>query len=208
MLASKPAPHVPKGIVSDWTQHHVLYPDSQDESVMARFRRDPRWEQNWYLRHREAWWPEYHPEAGSPDEDSEREWRREHRRRPHVPGEESHRDWSVALGTAAFQPTIDFSFTISTRDGIRFSERDRSGRRYVAGHLRQSYRDRRERRGDVHAHSRRAGGNDQPTRQLSLRQCDYPVHESGARCRWTSVWSCRKRTQRLGEQRKQLFLLR
>ena len=54
MLASKPAPHVPKGIVSDWTQRHVLYPDTQDESAMARFRGDPRWEQNWYLRHRES----------------------------------------------------------------------------------------------------------------------------------------------------------
>jgi len=52
-LASKPAPHVPKGIVSDWTQRHVLYPDSKDESVIAPFREDPRREQNWYLRHRE-----------------------------------------------------------------------------------------------------------------------------------------------------------
>ena len=53
VLASKPAPHVPKGIVSDWTQRHVLYPDSKDESVIAPFREDPRREQNWYLRHRE-----------------------------------------------------------------------------------------------------------------------------------------------------------
>jgi len=85
MLASKPAPHVPKGIVSDWTQRHVLYPDSRDDSAMARFRKDPRWEQNWYLRHREAWWPE-------------------HRREPRLPDEESKRDWSISLGTAAFQP--------------------------------------------------------------------------------------------------------
>ena len=94
MLASKPAPHVPKGIVSDWTQHHVLYPDSRDDSAIARFRRDPRWAQNWYLRHREAWWPE-------------------NRREPRLPDEESKRDWSISLGTAAFQPIIDFSFTIS-----------------------------------------------------------------------------------------------
>jgi hypothetical protein len=115
MLASKPAPHVPKGIVSDWTQRHVLYPDSQDESAMSRFRADPRWEQTWYLKHRETWWPEYHPEAGSPEEDDERDWLRKHHGRRHVPGQTSHRDWSVALGTAAFQPTIDFSFTISTQ---------------------------------------------------------------------------------------------
>ena len=46
-----------------------------------------------------------------------------------LPGQNSKRDWSVALGTAAFQPTIDFSFTISPPDCIRFSERDGSGRR-------------------------------------------------------------------------------
>jgi len=40
------APHVHLGIVSDWTQHHVLYPDSKDDSAMARIRRDPRWVQN------------------------------------------------------------------------------------------------------------------------------------------------------------------
>jgi hypothetical protein len=114
MLASKPAPHVPKGIVSDWTQHHVLYPDSQDEAVMTRFRKDPRWEQNWYLRHREAWWLEYHPEGGLPDGDIGKEWPREYRHEPRRWNGESHRDWSVALGTAAFQPTIDFSFAIST----------------------------------------------------------------------------------------------
>ncbi len=113
VLASKPAPHVPKGIVSDWTQRHVLYPDSKDDSVIARFRRDPRWEQNRYLRHREAWWPEYHPEPSLPDEDGQREWRSEHRREPRLPGQDSQRDWSISLGTAAFQPIIDFSFTIS-----------------------------------------------------------------------------------------------
>ena len=36
----------------------------------------------------------------------------------------------------------------------------------MAGHRRQSYRDRRERRGDVHAHPRRAGGNHQPIGEL------------------------------------------
>jgi hypothetical protein len=116
MLASKPAPHVPKGIVSDWTQRHVLYPDSQDQSVIARFRKDPRWEQNWYLRHREAWWPEYHPESSLPDGDSEREWLREHHREPGLPGEETRRDWSVNLGAPSSSTVIDFSFTINVTE--------------------------------------------------------------------------------------------
>ncbi len=30
VLAGKPAPHVPKSIVSDWSQRHVLYPDSKE----------------------------------------------------------------------------------------------------------------------------------------------------------------------------------
>jgi hypothetical protein len=112
MLAGKPAQHVPKSIVSDWAQHYLRYPDSQDESVIARYRKDPRWEQNWYLRHREAWWPEYHPEPALPDEDSQREWRREHHREPALPGEESHRDWSVALGASPSSTVINFSFTL------------------------------------------------------------------------------------------------
>ena len=60
VLVGQTAPHVPLGIVSDWTHHHVLYPDSKDDSMMARVRRDPRWLQNWYLRHQEGWWPVHH----------------------------------------------------------------------------------------------------------------------------------------------------
>ena len=85
--------HVRLGIASDWTHHHVLYPDSKDESVMARARRDPRWMQNWYIRHPEFWWPG--PFRG----------RRGRGRR----------DWSVPLTasplTSAFEPLFDFAFT-------------------------------------------------------------------------------------------------
>ncbi len=94
VIASKPAPHVPKSIVSDWTQRHVLFPDSTGESAIAPFGKNPRFEQNWYLRHREAWWPKYHQKHSVPD-----------------PG--TKRDWSISLGTATFQPIIDFSFTIA-----------------------------------------------------------------------------------------------
>jgi hypothetical protein len=112
MLASKPAPHVPKGIVSDWTQRHALYPDSRDDSVIARFGKDPRWEQNRYFRHREVWWPEYRREPRLPDEDSERVWWPEHHRERRLPDAEGQRDWSISLGTATFQPLIDFSVSI------------------------------------------------------------------------------------------------
>ena len=85
--------HVRLGIVSDWTHHHVLYPDSKDESAMARARRDPRWMQNWYIRHPEIWWPgPFHGRHGR-----------------------SRRDWSVPLTgsplTSAFEPRFDFAFT-------------------------------------------------------------------------------------------------
>ncbi len=93
VVASKPSPHVPKSVVSDWTHRHVVYRDSSNKSVIAPFRMNPRWEQNWYLRHQESWWPEYHPKPISPDKGSKR-------------------DWSISLGTAAFQPIIDFGFTI------------------------------------------------------------------------------------------------
>jgi hypothetical protein len=95
VLVGQTAPHVPLGIVSDWTHHHVLYPESKDDSVMARIRRDPRWVQNWYLRHREAWWPEHH-------------------RRPR---EGSRRDWSLPLGTSGFGPLCDFTFAIGAMTG-------------------------------------------------------------------------------------------
>jgi hypothetical protein len=103
-LVSQSAPHAPLGIVSDWTHHHVLYPDSKDDSVMARIQRDPRWVQNWYLRHQEAWWPKHHgPQR-----------------------ERTHRDWSVPLMASptpsmplmsGFEPLFDFTFTIGPNTG-------------------------------------------------------------------------------------------
>lgn len=99
-LVGQSAPHVPLGIVSDWTHHHVLYPVSKDDSVMAQLQRDPRWVQNWYLRHREAWWPGHH--------------------RGHRNG--SQRDWSVPLSatplTSGFEPLFDFAFTIGPDTGF------------------------------------------------------------------------------------------
>jgi len=95
VLVGQTAPHVPLGIVSDWSHHHVLYPDSKDDSAMARVRSDPRWVQNWYLRHREAWWPKHH--------------RRQRER--------SHRDWSVPLGTTAFEPLFDYAFSLGPDTG-------------------------------------------------------------------------------------------
>ena len=94
------SPDVRLGIVSDWTHHHVLYPDSKDNSVMVRMRKDPRWVQNWYLRHQEAWWP----------------WWPEHR----GPRGRSRRDWSVPLAASsatAFEPLFDFAFTLGPDTG-------------------------------------------------------------------------------------------
>jgi hypothetical protein len=98
LLASKPEPHVPKSVVSDWTRRYVLYPDSNDESVMARYRKDPRWLHSWYLRHPEAWWHEDRREREhySPEEDTG-----------------ATRDWSLALGASPSSTVINFSFTIS-----------------------------------------------------------------------------------------------
>ena len=94
-LLAKPAPHVPKGVVSDWGQRRVFYSNEKPESQPAEFQKDPRREQGWYLRHHETWWPEYH-------------------RNPSVPANASKRDWSLALGTATL-PIIDFSFAIGAQ---------------------------------------------------------------------------------------------
>ena len=96
-------PHARLGIVSDWTHRHILYPEPRDPSVMARIQADPRWLQNWYLRHEEAWWPE-------------------HRRRHHH--HLSHRDWSVPLSanpmTSSFEPQFDFSYAIGADTGYGY----------------------------------------------------------------------------------------
>ena len=98
VLVGKPAPHFPVGIVSDWTHHHVLYPASNDFSLMARIRGDPRWLQDWYLRHLEAWWPIPPGRRGGAREGSRR-------------------DWTVPLGTATFEPLFDFTFDIAPETG-------------------------------------------------------------------------------------------
>jgi hypothetical protein len=95
LLFAQSASHLPVGIVSDWTSHHLLFPHPNDASVMARMQRDPRWLHNWYLRHRELWWPE--PVTHRPNR--------------------SHRDWSVPLGSAGFGPSFDFSFDVSPETG-------------------------------------------------------------------------------------------
>lgn len=101
MLLSKPAPHVPKSIVLDWSQRHVLYRESGDDSKKPDFDfdKDPRREQNWYLRHPEAWWPEYRHGHGheSPEEDL-------------------NRDWSLNLGASSSSTVINFSFVINTTE--------------------------------------------------------------------------------------------
>jgi hypothetical protein len=90
--------HSPHGVISDWTNRHVLFPDSKDESVTIRNQSDPRWLQSWYLRHPEAWWPQ------------QGHWRRERR------------DWSVPLSanpsTSAFEPLFDFSYVINLDTGF------------------------------------------------------------------------------------------
>jgi hypothetical protein len=96
--APRIAPYAPLGIVSDWTHRHVLYPDSKDPSVMARIQKDLRWQQNWYLRHHQAWWPERH-------------------RRQRSGG----RDWSVPLEAApvvGFGQRFDFTFAIAPETGF------------------------------------------------------------------------------------------
>jgi hypothetical protein len=97
MAGQSVSTHAPLGMVSDWSHHHLLYPDSKDFFLMAQLQSDPRWMQNWVLRHPEAWWPEgYSPQGAG-----------------------SRRDWSVSLGSATFEPQFDstFTFTIGTETG-------------------------------------------------------------------------------------------
>jgi hypothetical protein len=119
LLAGQTAPqvqkHVPQGVVSDWTSHHVLYPESRDASAIIRNQDDPRWVQSWYLRHQESWWPEHR--------------RRHYRRR--------HRDWSVPLSgnpsLSAFEPLFDFSYTDNLDTGYgNLNTTDNGSGQYLA----------------------------------------------------------------------------
>ena len=96
-LIAKPEPRDPVGIVSDWTHHHLLYPDPGDGSSRSRFQDDPRSMHSWYLRHHEAWWPQ--------------------NRRRHQPlGQGSSRDWNIPLAAVpspyGFQPAFNYTFSI------------------------------------------------------------------------------------------------
>ncbi len=82
---------------------------------MVRRREDPRRELNWYLRHHEAWWPEYHLSPNPPDGNGQWEWLRKHHRPPLLPENGVQRDWNIPLGTATFLPIIDYSFAISSQ---------------------------------------------------------------------------------------------
>ena len=92
--------HARMGVASDWTQHHALYPAAKNIGVTTRIEKDPRWTQEWYLRHREVWWP--------------RAGHGELRKLDLV-----HRDWSVPLGTTStngiptFEPMFDFNYSLS-----------------------------------------------------------------------------------------------
>jgi hypothetical protein len=112
VVVGQSAPHLPKGIVSDWTYRHILYRDLNEDSTTVQFQTDPRREQSWYLRHRQAWWPEYHPDRSSLDENEngEGEGRRDR-------NQESRRDWSISLGTAPFEPLFDCTFNIAPEVG-------------------------------------------------------------------------------------------
>ena len=100
LLLGQPAPHVRLGIVSDWSHRHVLYPNSRNNFVMARIESDPRWMQNWHLRHPEPWLPGFRG-FGARDKAT--------------------RDWNLALAsspsTSAFEPLFNFNFAIGPDSG-------------------------------------------------------------------------------------------
>jgi len=77
------------GIVSDWSQRHVLFSPTNDPAVMTRIQQDPRWLQSWYLHHRQVWW------GGSPHG------------RLKKSATPIQRDWNISLGTVTFGPIMD-----------------------------------------------------------------------------------------------------
>jgi hypothetical protein len=85
------------GAISDWSQHHVLFPTPKNSALSTRLQNDPRYLQSWYLRHRSA---------GGPGV-----------LRGRVKSPTIGRDWSEPLGTVAYQPIFDYSFTAPLSGG-------------------------------------------------------------------------------------------
>ena len=115
LLVAQTIPQASPGMISDWTNRHVLYPESTNGSVMWAVRRDPRWWQNWYRRHPGTWWPVRDPNPRKP----------------------IHRDWSVALSsnpsTASFEPLFNFSYAIGADTGYgSVSVTDNGGGEFLA----------------------------------------------------------------------------
>jgi hypothetical protein len=97
-LSAGPGMYQRIGVVADWSQHHALYPASTNLSLMTRVQQDPRWTQQWYLHHRQVWWPGWgHGRLN--------------------PALKIHRDWNVALGATAYGPMYDFAFNIAGEVG-------------------------------------------------------------------------------------------
>jgi len=68
-------------VVSDWTHHYAIYPDTPYPDLREQLQKDPRFQNEWYARHPEMWWL--------------------NTKRHHRPSNGSKRDWSVSLGATA-----------------------------------------------------------------------------------------------------------
>ena len=89
VLGGQAVKPVPVSVVSDWTDRHVIFPQSNSIAVMINIQRDPRYWQQWWRRVAVA--PS--PVAG--------------RASPGVtlrPRPVNQRDWSVSLGGASVRP--------------------------------------------------------------------------------------------------------
>ena len=86
--------HTRVGVASDWSTRHLIFGGSKNPQVLSQIQNDPRWTQNWYLRHREVWWPGL--------------------RLRHKAPVKMARDWNQPLGSVIFEPMYDPGF--STQD--------------------------------------------------------------------------------------------
>lgn len=95
--------HAEQSVVSDWTHRHLLTPYTSDLAAMRRTQADPRYIQNWYGRHTEAWWPGLQKSRAAAAS---------------ATTNASSRDWSTSLGTGvAFEPLFDFTYSIGGQVG-------------------------------------------------------------------------------------------
>ena len=93
VLSGQKPTHTPVSVITDWTDHHLLFPESDSIARMAEVRRDPRYG---FQSAKRRWSWLSRDQGQSHRDDRDGHWDRD--------DQASTRDWSLSLGIAGVGP--------------------------------------------------------------------------------------------------------